>query len=72
MSPLNVYITLYQYFDAQERVLTDRIEKLQYRILYRNDRKISLDDLQELTYLKIKLDFCRKIDTELLKLFQHM
>lgn len=66
---LSVYITLYQYFDAQESKLLNQIEQLQERCIYRKERKFTVDEIQQLAYLKIKLDFCRKIEKELLQIF---
>ena len=72
MSPLNAYITLYQYFDAQETILIERIEQLQTAAIYRRERKLTAEEAQELAYCKIKLEFLRKIGSELLQLFQHL
>lgn len=69
---LSSYIILYQYFDAQEMKLLDQINGLQERCLYRKERNFTYEEAQELTYLKIKLEFCRKIESELLQLFYHL
>lgn len=69
---LNAYILLYQYFDNEEIKLLDQITQLQDRVLYRNGRKLSAEESQELTYAKIKLDFVRKIGSELLRVFQDL
>lgn len=62
------FISIYQYFDSQEIVLKEKIESIQDRVLYNPERSFSSDDLQNLLFLKIKLDFCRKIEADLLKL----
>ena len=66
---LNAYILLYQYFDLQEIKLVNEIETLQERVLYRDPREFTEEETQQLLYAKIKLNFVRKIASELLQMF---
>ena len=66
---INAYIILYQYFDSLEISLSDQIDSLQKRVLYREYRKILVEEIHDLELLKVKLDFVQKIEKELLKLF---
>lgn len=69
---LSSFILIYQYFDNQEVKLMDQINMIQARVLYRDGRHFTTEELQELLYLKIKLDFVRKIGSELLQMFQSL
>ena len=69
---LSVYIVLYQYFDHQESLLLYQIEQLQEKVIYQQERKITAEESQQLTYLKIKLDFCRKIESEVLQILNRL
>lgn len=66
---LIAYILLYQYFDLQEIKLVNEIETLQERVLYRDPREFTEEETQQLLYSKIKLNFVRKIASELLQMF---
>lgn len=66
---LSYYIILYQYFDSLEISLSEQIDNLQKRVIYRDDRNISFEEIHSLELLKVKLDFVRMIEREVLKLF---
>lgn len=69
---LSPYILLYQYFENQELKLEQQILTIQDRVLYSKERNLSVDDINTIYRLKIKLDYVRKIGSELLKMFQSM
>lgn len=65
---LQSYVLIYQYFDAQEQKLVDQIEQLQTRVLYRDGRQFDEAEVSELRAAKIKLDFCRFIMRDVLRI----
>lgn len=69
---INTYILLYQYFDNQEILLVNQIDKIQERVLYRDSRQFTTEESQELLFAKIKLEMVRKIGSELLQMFQSL
>lgn len=62
------FVLLYQYFDNEEIKLLNKITDLQERVIYRDGRNFSDSEVIELAFLKVKLDFLRKIGSDILKI----
>lgn len=63
---LSPYVTIYQYFDAEETRLVTQIERLQQRILKSDPRFVPESDFEEFYHLRIKLSYCRQIMNQVL------
>lgn len=62
------FITLFQYFDNNETLLSEQIENKTARILLSPEREISVEDLDELHTLKIRLLELVKIEADIMGL----
>lgn len=61
---IQLYVIVYQYLDSEET-------KLKYRLAQLDDLRVkTIEDLQEIVYTKVKLQYLQKIGSDLLQLMK--
>lgn len=64
------FVLFYQYFDHKETLLKDEICDLQTKAIYRQEGKLSAEDLIMLITKKISLDTLRRVERDLAQFFR--